>query len=35
LKSFLDASKQTRSTMNRFVPMGDPIDDPKPNNAKH
>ncbi len=35
LKGFLDAPKHTRSTIGKILPMGDPIDDPKPNNVKH
>jgi hypothetical protein len=35
LKDFLDAPRLTRSTIGKILPMGDPIDDPKPNNAKH
>ncbi len=32
LKVFLDAPKHTRSVIgNKILPMGDPIDDPKPN----
>ncbi len=31
LKGFLDAPKHTRSMIGKILPMGDPIDDPKPN----
>jgi hypothetical protein len=31
LKGFLDAPRYTRSMIGKIVPMGDPIDDPKPN----
>ena len=35
LKGFLNAPKLTRSMIGKILPMGDPIDDPKPNNLKH
>lgn len=31
LKDFLAAPKHTRSMIGKILPMGDPIDDPKPN----
>jgi hypothetical protein len=31
LKGFLDAPKHARSMIGKIRPMGDPIDDPKPN----
>jgi len=31
LKDFMNAPKLTRSVAQKILPMGDPIDDPKPN----
>jgi len=31
LKGFVDAPKHARSMIGKILPMGDPIDDPKPN----
>ena len=34
-KDFLDSPTLARSMAQRILPLGDPIDDPKPNNVKH